>query len=64
MIRVEVEEYCQSCLDFSPDVIRPERCWSADLGEMVLSDTIIQCEHRKRCAQIARYLERRVNKEG
>lgn len=65
MIRVEVEEYCHSCLDFSPDVIMPRRYESLDHPdkEFVLGDTIIHCEHRKRCANIKRYLERQAKGE-
>jgi hypothetical protein len=60
MIRIDVEDYCDSCLDFSADVIKPQRCFSID-GEIEMrSDTIIQCEHRKRCAGIKRYLEQQM----
>ena len=59
MIRLEVEEYCQQCLDFSPDVIKPERVYFGE-SEMILSDTIIRCEYRKRCAGIRRYLEHQM----
>lgn len=61
MIRVEVEEYCHQCLDFSPDVIKPERIYAG--GEEVTAlraDTVIQCNHRKRCAGITRYLEQHM----
>ena len=54
MIKVDVEEYCHACLDFSPETIKPQRMLADD--QFVLSDTIIQCEHRRRCASIARYL--------
>lgn len=53
MIRLNIEEYCQSCLDFNPDVIPPTR--TAD-NENELTDTIIQCKYRKRCAGIERHL--------
>lgn len=63
MIRIEVEPYCQQCLDFSPDVIKPERIVASnvngDVTEMY-SDTIVQCKHRKRCAGITRFLTQQV----
>ena len=62
MIRVEVEDYCHSCLDFIPDVISPQRMAMPD-GEMVLGDTVIKCKHRKRCANIKKYLERQAKGE-
>lgn len=62
MIRVEVEEYCHNCLDFSPDVTRPERVNMALYGEC-WTDTIVRCEYRKRCASIKRYLEQQAKNE-
>lgn len=56
MIRLEVEDYCHSCLDFSPDVTKAERYYGD--GEPLLSDTIVKCEYRKRCNGIRRYLEK------
>lgn len=62
MIKVNVEDYCQQCLDFSPDVIEPARVRSGD-GETHWSDTIVQCKYRKRCAGIRRYLEQQMKGE-
>lgn len=59
MIRVEVEEYCQHCLDFTPDVTKPERCY-VGVDEVFFGDTIIRCEYRKRCAGIKRYLDKQL----
>lgn len=64
MIRVDVEEYCQSCLDFSPDVTKPERYYAGDKEITFQSDTIIRCEYRKRCAAIKRYLEQQAKGEA
>ena len=64
MIRVEVEGYCHKCLDFNPDVIRPERARGLG-GEVVFqTDTIVQCTYRKRCAGIKRYLEQQAKEEN
>lgn len=59
MIRIDVEEYCHQCLDFSADVIKPQRVEQID-GKPVFSDTIVQCVHRKRCAGIKRFLEQQA----
>lgn len=64
MIKVEVEEYCQQCLDFTPDVTKPERLYTADNPDgFIMSDTIIRCEYRKRCAGIKRYLDQQAKGE-
>lgn len=63
MIRVDVEDYCHECMDFNPDVISPTKEFCYDKGEVVLTDTIIKCEYRKRCAGIKRYLENRAKGE-
>lgn len=65
MIRVEVEGYCQQCLDFTPDVTMPGRSYTT-AGEEIAglrTDTIIRCEHRKRCAGIKRFLEQQMKGE-
>lgn len=65
MICVEVEKYCQQCLDFTPDVTKPERLYTLDHPDgLVMSDTIIRCEYRKRCAGIKRYLDQQIKGEN
>ena len=63
MIRLDVEEYCHSCLDFNPDVTRAVKQLADWSYEYELTDTIIQCEHRKRCKAIKEYLERQMKGE-
>lgn len=63
MIRLEIEEYCQWCMDFTPDVTKPQRVLSTSNEEVFQTDTIVQCEHKKRCAGIKRYLENQLKNE-
>ena len=67
MIRIDVEDYCGACMDFSPDVIRPTRevVYSGFTPDPVIlqSDTIVQCEYRKRCEAIKKYLIRQAKGE-
>lgn len=63
MIRLVVKEYCDACMDFSPDIERPIKMHSGD-GEVIQTDTVIKCEHRGRCESIRRYLERQQEKAG
>lgn len=56
MIRLEVEEYCQDCLDFLPDIKRPARAEDFCGEDVVLGDTYVRCSNRKRCEAIKRYL--------
>ena len=62
MIRVEVEDYCQSCLDFAADVTSGQKTYSEDLTCSV-TDTVIHCKYRRRCAAIKRYLESQTKGE-
>jgi hypothetical protein len=62
MIRLEVEGYCHSCLDFNPDVTRAERVYG-DKDECSLTDTVVRCVYRKRCAGLMRYLENQTKGE-
>lgn len=67
MIRLDVETYCQECLDFTADVIKPEREVSEDIKgkrHVAYTDTIVQCKHRRRCSSIKRYLEQQVKGEA
>lgn len=63
MIRVEVEYYCSECMDFEPDVEKPQKIYSC-MSEITISDTVIHCQNRKRCEHIRRYLERKVTDNG
>lgn len=71
MIRIEVEEYCHACMDFSPDVTRPTRevVYIHDPRELMpiskinQTDTIVRCEYRKRCETIKNYLIRQAKNE-
>lgn len=60
MIRVNVEQYCHQCLDFTPDVTAPTRGHTNDGKLEYQTDTIIECKYRKRCAGIKRYLEQQA----
>lgn len=59
MIKLEVEEYCHSCPDFTADVIPPERVYAVDPDPISYTDTRVRCEYRKRCEAIKRYLDQR-----
>lgn len=60
-IRLEVENYCHACLDFTPDVIKPTRLYLDNVADQ--TDTIVQCEYKRRCAGIKRYLEQQAKNE-
>lgn len=59
MIRLEVQPYCQDCLGFESSVTSPMRIPGVD-DPTALTDTIIQCKWAKRCANIQKYLERKM----
>lgn len=63
MIKINVEGYCHQCLDFTPEVFGPTKTYVGS-EEIILSDTIIQCEYRKRCANIKRFLEHQAKDEA
>lgn len=55
MIKIDVEDYCHQCQDFHPDAVQATKVMSAN-GEYILTDTLVRCEYRKRCASLMRYL--------
>ena len=64
MIKVSVEKYCHQCQDFVPDVTQAKRMFGDDANDIILTDTIIQCEHRRRCEAMMRYLIRQAKDEA
>ncbi len=63
MIKIDVESYCQNCLDFKADVTKPERLYAGNEEVALIGDTIVRCEYRKRCAGIHRYLQQQMKRE-
>lgn len=67
MITLDVKPYCQSCLDFEPDVEKPEKLYgespNGESIEYIISDTVIRCRYRKRCEAIKRYLDKQKEKD-
>lgn len=59
MITIDVAEYCSACMDFDPDVQRPQKAYGMS-EEIVISDTVIRCSNRNRCKNIERYLRKKV----
>lgn len=64
MIRLEVEDYCQDCLQFTADVKPPEKLYGMNemgMESMVIqSDTVVHCQYRKQCRRLMEYLKRHV----
>ena len=64
MIRLEVEDYCQECLQFTADVKPPEKLYGMNemlMESMVIqSDTVVRCQYRKQCRRLMEYLKRHV----
>ena len=67
MIKLDIQEYCGSCCDFEPDVTKPfkqlHRLSGSDEVAPIQSDTIVRCEHAKRCESIRRYLKQQLINE-
>ncbi len=59
MIKLYVEDYCQTCPDFSPDIERT-RVWA---GTENILNTNVFCSYKDRCEQIAKRFEKEV-KDG
>lgn len=63
MIKLDIQDYCQECMDFSPDVDEPVRMFSGD-DCVFQTNTVIRCEHRRRCEAIKRYLEKQAKENA
>lgn len=57
MIRLCVEDYCQDCPEFKPETS------TVQMYDFTLDgylNTIVHCEHQKRCDNFMRYLKRKL----
>lgn len=62
MIKLEVEDYCQDCESFVPDTSNDSDTTKTYAGfpSVKIVNTIITCHYRRRCANMVRYLERKL----
>lgn len=63
MIRLDIQEYCDACCDFEPDVTKPEKhSFATELNKVTIvqTDTIVRCKYAKRCECIKRYLKQHM----
>lgn len=67
MICLSIQDYCDSCCDFEPDVTKPikDTLYYSD-GSVVVTqtDTIVRCAYAKRCESIRRYLKQQLINEN
>lgn len=60
MIKLDVREYCKSCLEFKPIVTeRPSFLFANDAWLGSIGDTIVQCENRYKCEILYNHLKKR-----
>lgn len=57
MIRLELQPYCDSCLEFEPDVQKPDSFYAGGEVYFTSGDTVIRCEHRDKCERIRKFLK-------
>ena len=57
MIKLDVQDWCQNCSNFSPEVISgPIKFYDTEgnLAEIAMSDTVVGCKLRDFCQQVAK----------
>lgn len=60
-IKLDIQPYCECCLDFEADVTKPEKLFTLD--EIILGNTIVRCKYARRCENIKKYLLRQDRDE-
>lgn len=63
MIKLEIKDYCHDCIGFEADVEGPHILFGRGNKIVDYTDTIIRCEHRKRCANAVNYVMEGYKKE-
>lgn len=59
MIKLDVCEYCQDCLEFDPCVTdRPDLLYVDNKPYGFICDTIVKCKNRYMCETLYKYLKR------
>lgn len=62
MIKLDVADYCHTCIEFSPEADIPV-VYLTNNHPVILGDTVVRCEHQERCRNIQRNLEKNIQKE-
>lgn len=63
MIKLDVHEYCQCCLEFEPVVIERPDCLYVDNSlSGLVGDTIVKCENHDKCKTIYNHLKKENKK--
>lgn len=60
MIKLDVQEYCHECANFTADVKEPEKYYTG-LNIVEMTDTLVRCEYRELCENLVRYLRKQVD---
>jgi len=65
MIKLDIQEYCQNCPYFEPEVISRPTTFYVDNEEhtVYIGDTIVKCESRTKCREIRKFLEKETNND-
>lgn len=59
MIKLDVCEYCQNCVEFEPCVTaRPDLIYVDNEPHGFIGDTIVKCKNFYKCEALYRYLKR------
>lgn len=61
MIKLKIESYCEQCGDFEP-VCRRNEFRSVAGGHRYFETTVV-CEHRDKCARLARWVEKAIEEK-
>lgn len=60
MIKLDVADYCHSCLNFVAVVEKPVVTHCMDGSTTTLGNTIVSCEYRDQCARVAQNSDKRA----
>ena len=63
MIRLDVQDYCQECLEFTAEVERPIK-FVADDKIITQTDTIVSCSKKPLCSGLKRWIESESTRKG
>lgn len=61
MIKLDVCEYCQDCLEFEPYVDQRPDLYYSNEEQCLFGDTVVKCENQCKCKVLYNHLKKENN---
>lgn len=63
MIRLEVKDFCQNCVEFDPETTVSERSYCGMTRMEIEANTIVTCRNAQKCNRLYEFIKKENDKE-